>query len=191
MRTAAVILAAGASTRFGSRKQDLRINGRRMIDILAGTAVDAGLDPVIAVVPPGFSVPPSVTAIFNGVPEEGISRSLRLGLEAVPVESEAALILLGDEPLVEPGTLREVVNASEADGTVVATRSGDRIGPPVLLRRGAFELVDRTHGDEGLGRMLRSMPGLEVVDLPRRPLDVDTEADLDALCASWPERPDR
>lgn len=190
MRTAAVILAAGASTRFGSRKQDVRINGCRMIDILAATAAGAGLDPVIAVVPPGFSVPPRVVAIFNGVPEEGISRSLRLGLGALPVEAEATLILLGDEPLVDAGTLREVVTASEAGGTVVATRSGDRIGPPVLLRRGAFDLVDRTHGDEGLGQVLRRMPGLVVVDLPRPPLDVDTEPDLDALRASWPERPD-
>ena len=57
MKTAAVILAAGASTRFGSPKQLARIGGRTLLEQVVATARAAGLDPVVAVVPPA-STPP-------------------------------------------------------------------------------------------------------------------------------------
>ena len=82
-----------------------------------------------------------------------------MGLAAVPDGVEAALILLGDEPLIEARTLREVIMAAEAGGAVVATRFGDRIGPPVFLRRGVFDLAGRAVADGGLGPILRPSPG--------------------------------
>jgi CTP:molybdopterin cytidylyltransferase MocA len=191
MRTAAVILAAGASVRFGSRKQDARLAGRRMVDIIAATAAAAGLDPVIAVIPPDFSVQPGLVAVVNADPDVGISRSLRLGIAALPGEAQAAMVLLGDEPLVEATTLRDVLVAGERGAPVVAARSGERIGPPVLLRREAFDLVERLVGDDGLGPLLRAMPELVTIDLRRPPLDVDTVADLDALRESWHDELDR
>jgi len=184
MRTAAVILAAGASTRFGSRKQDVRIRGQRMVDIIAATAVEADLAPVVAVLPPAFEAPAGVVAVTNGAPEAGISRSLQLGFEALPGDVEAAIVLLGDEPLVERGPLLDLVAAAETGARVVAARAGDRIGAPVLLRREAFDLVARTAGDEGLVRLLGELSSLVTVDLPRPPVDVDTRSDLDALSES-------
>lgn len=192
MRTAALILAAGASTRFGVSKQAVRIDGRRMVDIVAATAAEAGLDPLLAVVPPGFDPTPAVTLVRNERPEAGISRSLRLGVDALPDGVGSAVILLGDEPLVDAGILRELAAAGNRGANVVASRFGDRIGPPVFLRRDAFDLVDRAAGDDGLGPLLRdTTPGLVLVDLPERPIDVDTTADFDALVASWPDRPER
>jgi CTP:molybdopterin cytidylyltransferase MocA len=191
MRTAAIILAAGASTRFGARKQEVRIDGRRMVDIVVATAAEAGLDPVLAVIPPGFDVEAPVTPVVNERPEAGISRSLRLGVDALPDEVEAAVILLGDEPLVDAAVLRELTAAGDRGGEVVASRSGDRIGPPVLLRRRAFALVERTAGDDGLRELLRGTAGLVTVALPHSPLDVDTPADLDALLALRREHGDR
>jgi len=191
MRTAAIILAAGVSTRFGSPKQEASIDGRRMVDIIAATAGAAGLDPVLAVVPAGFRVAAGVLPVVNSEPEAGISRSLQLGVRALPDDVAAAVVLLGDEPLVEPEVLLDVIAAGEAGGRVVATRAGARIGPPVLLLREAFDLVERPVGDEGLSRFLRASPDLVTVDLPRPPVDIDTRADLDALLESWPGGPDR
>jgi molybdenum cofactor cytidylyltransferase len=191
MRTAAVILAAGASTRFGSRKQDVRIRGQRMVDIIAATAADAGLAPVVAVLPPAFEAPAGVVAVTNGAPEAGISRSLQLGFEALPGDVEAAIVLLGDEPLVERGPLLDLIAAAETGARVVAARAGDRIGAPVLLRREAFDLVARTAGDEGLVRILGELSSLVTVDLRRPPTDVDTRSDLDALGESWQAGPGR
>ena len=185
-RVAAVILAAGSSTRFGSPKQAVRIGGRSMLDLVAGTAREVGLHPVLAVVPPGLPVPEGVTPVVNLDPAAGISRSLRLGLAAVPEAAGAAMILLGDEPLLPAEALLQVVVAAEGGGSVVAARAGDRLGPPVLLRRDRFHLADAAAGDHGLGRLLRGVPDLMTVALDREPLDVDTPADLDAIAPACP-----
>ena len=181
MKAAAVILAAGASTRFGSPKQLARIGGRTMLEMVAATARDAGLAPIIAVVPPGLAVPDDVVPVVNADPGAGISRSLRLGVDAVPPEVDAAVILLGDEPTVPAAAIAAVLSAAEPGRALVASRSGDRLGPPVLLRRWHFGLASRATGDEGLGPLLRRLPDLVTIDLDEAPLDVDTTADLARL----------
>lgn len=177
MPTAAVILAAGASSRFGSPKTAIRIGGRTMLEIIAAVATDAGLAPVIAVVPPSLAVPAWVVPDVNSVAEAGLSRSLRMGLAAVPHEADAAVVLLGDEPGLTVEAIRAVL---EATGDVVATRAGDRLGAPVLLRRERFGLADAAVGDDGLGPILRRLPGLTTVAMDTQLADIDTPADLTA-----------
>ncbi len=157
-----------------------------MLQMVADAAQEAGLAHVLAVVPPGLGVPDGVTPVVNADPAAGISRSLRLGLAAVPADLDAAVILLGDEPLLEADTLLEVALAGEAGASVVATRSGDRLGPPVLLRRSAFALVERAAGDAGLGSLLRDLPDLMVVGIETPPVDVDTPSDLDRIAPACP-----
>lgn len=182
MQVAAVILAAGASTRFGSPKQLVRIGGRTMLEIVVATAYEAGLRPVVAVVPDGIAVPPVAVPVINGDPGAGLSRSLRLGLAAVPSEASGAVILLGDEPTLRAGDIRAVVDAAErAPRKIVASRAGDRIGPPVLLPREQFRLAEAAAGDHGLGHLMSDHPALILVDLPETPIDVDTPADLERL----------
>lgn len=186
MQVAAVILAAGASTRFGSPKQRVRIGGRTMLDMVAAAAREVGLDPVVAVVPPDLDVPPDVVRSVNAEPEAGISRSLRLGLDAVPPGVEAAVILLGDEPMVDAGDLLELMVLAESGAEIVATRAGERIGPPVLLARSRFGLADDAVGDQGLGPLLRSQPDLRTVEAARTPRDIDTPNDLAAATEVCP-----
>jgi molybdenum cofactor cytidylyltransferase len=182
MQIAAVILAAGASTRFGSPKQLARIGGRTMLEIVVVTAHEAGLRPVVAVVPPGMAVPPIAVPEVNDDPAAGLSRSLRLGLAAVPPDAAAAVILLGDEPMLRPEDIRAVVDAAmRAPRGIVAARAGDRIGPPVLLPRGQFGLAESAQGDHGLGRLIADHPAVTLVDLPEVPIDVDTTADVERL----------
>jgi CTP:molybdopterin cytidylyltransferase MocA len=184
MQVAAVILAAGASTRFGSPKQLARIGGKTLLEAVASVAHRAGLRPVIAVVPPRLVVPADVVPALNDAPEEGMSHSLRLGLAAVPVEADAAVILLGDQPTLAVETVRAVVGAARGDRLVVAARADGRIGPPVLLMRGSFALAEGARGDEGLRSILAQHGDLvTTVDVDRHPRDVDTPADLAALDA--------
>ncbi len=189
MQAAAVILAAGASTRFGSPKQLALIDSRRMLDIVAATAAAAGLRPVLAVVPPKLDVPDDVVPVINDRPQEGISRSIRLGLAAVPVEVGAAVILLGDEPLLTIAAISDVVAAAADGAGIVATRAGDRLGPPVLMRRDRFTLADAAHGDEGLGTLLKGEAGIVEVDAQQEPVDIDTPADLERMARA--RSPDR
>ena len=149
-----------------------------MLDIIAAVATDAGLAPVIAVVPPGIPVPAFVVPAVNPDTEAGISRSLRVGLAAVPHDAGAAVVLLGDEPGLTVEAIRAVLGAT---GDVIATRAGDRLGPPVLLRRERFGLADAAVGDEGLGQILRGLPDVVVVTMGTPLVDIDTPADLSAL----------
>ncbi|MBA2263135.1 MAG: nucleotidyltransferase family protein [Chloroflexi bacterium] len=182
MQIAAVILAAGAATRFGSPKQLARIGHRTVLEMVADVALLAGLQPVIAVVPPGIAVPATVVPEINDAPSDGLSRSLRIGLAAVPVEVDAAVILLGDQPTMAPATIRLILGAAGDDRPVVAASATGRIGPPILLRREAFALADEVTGDEGLHSILSRHPDLvTVVEVGEHVPDVDTREDLASL----------
>jgi CTP:molybdopterin cytidylyltransferase MocA len=187
MRTAAVILAAGASSRFGSAKQLARIGPETMLAAVVKIARDAGLHPIIAVVPPGLPVPSDAVPEINDDPAAGLSRSLRLGLAAVPPEgSDAAVVLLGDQPTLDPGVVRRLLE--EGDGAPVAAAWAEgRIGPPVLLRRSAFGLADDADGDEGLRRVLDAHPEAVVkVPVGAHAPDVDVPGDLDRIAPVCP-----
>ncbi|MDQ3690420.1 MAG: nucleotidyltransferase family protein, partial [Chloroflexota bacterium] len=182
MKTAAVILAAGASTRFGSPKQLAPIGNTTMLEAVVAVARNAGLDLVIAVTPPGLVVSPGVVPVINDAPEDGLSRSLRIGLAAVPADVDAALILLGDQPTVAFSTVRAVLANAGTGPPMVAARADGRLGPPVLLRREAFPTADAVAGDEGLRTILIEHADLvAAVDIEHHAPDVDTPADLAAL----------
>jgi molybdenum cofactor cytidylyltransferase/nicotine blue oxidoreductase len=183
MQAAAVILAAGGSTRFGSPKQLARLGNRTMLETVVELAHNAGLAPVIAVIRPGITTPASVMPVVNEEPVAGLSRSLRLGLAAVPPKIGAALILLGDQPTVPAGTLRALVEAAALTARpVVASLAEGRLGPPVVLLREAFALADEATGDEGLRRILEAHSDLvSTVEVGEHAPDVDTPADLSAL----------
>lgn len=181
MRTAAVILAAGASTRFGSPKQLATVDGATMLERVVALARASGLSPIIAVLPSSIEPPPGAVAVHNDHAAEGLSRSLRLGIAAVPEDAQAAVILLGDQPTVAARTIAALL-AKGGQLPIVATRSNRHVGPPVLLRREAFGLVEEATGDEGLAPVLARHAELVThLDVPAHAPDVDTPADLEAI----------
>lgn len=181
MQIAAVILAAGASTRYGSPKQAARIGERTMLEAVVAVADAAGLHPVIAVVPSSVAVPRNALSVTNDDPAAGMSQSLRLGLAAVPPDADAAVILLGDQPTVDPSVIGRLLS-DEGARPVVAAHAEGRIGPPVLIRRAAFWLADETVGDTGLAAVLARHPDLvSSVEVGEHPPDVDTPKDLERL----------
>jgi CTP:molybdopterin cytidylyltransferase MocA len=185
MSIAAVILAAGASRRFGSSKAAVRIGSRTMVQVVVDTATAAELSPVLVVAPASVPVPESVTAVRNEAPDRGMSRSLQLGIAAVPPEVEAATVLLADQPTVSVEHLR-ALDARRGGTPVVATRSEGVLGPPVLIEREGFELVARVVGDAGLRDLFRTDPSLVTpVDHATVP-DVDTVADLERITEPCP-----
>jgi CTP:molybdopterin cytidylyltransferase MocA len=185
MSIAAVILAAGASTRFGSAKAAARIGSRSMVEVVADTAVAAGLSPVIVVAPSFLALPDTVEVVVNDAPERGMSRSLRLGIAAVPTDAEAAVVLLADQPTIDVAHLR-ALDGWRGGTPIVVTRAGGVLGPPVLLERDAFAYVDGLTGDVGLRDLLRR-GATEVTAVDHEPLpDVDTADDLHAITEPCP-----
>jgi CTP:molybdopterin cytidylyltransferase MocA len=181
-RVAAVILAAGESRRFGSPKQLAMLDGQTLLQRVTAAARDAQLRPIVAVIPPALApAEADVTVVGNPQPERGMSHSLRLGFAALPDDVNAAVILLGDQPTVEPGLLARLL-AARGTTPFVATRSGGLVMPPVLVERSHFVAVQAAGGDMGLRVMLRESSSLVTSVALAKPLaDVDTVADLLAI----------
>lgn len=177
---AAVVLAAGASSRFGSPKQLASFGGGTMLEAVVGTARRAGLHPVIVVAPTALPLPREAVRVANDDPAAGLSRSLRLGLDAVP-PGAAAMVLLGDQPTVTPAHLARLLAARGSRSIVAAVAEGIP-APPVLLEPEAFVLADRIRGDRGLRDILRAHPeDVAAVAVAHHLPDVDEPSDLDAL----------
>ncbi|MEO8247280.1 MAG: nucleotidyltransferase family protein [Chloroflexota bacterium] len=183
---AAVILAAGESRRFGGAKQLALLDGRSLLEHVLLRAADAGLDPIVAVVPVWLTRPRDWTDarlrwVRNPHPGRGMSHSLQLGFAALPPACEAAVILLGDQPTMPPERIAAVV-AGRGERPIVATHVGGRPAPPVLVERSHFAVIGQAVGDAGLRDLLAAHPEWVVaITVPGHVPDIDTPADLDGL----------
>jgi molybdenum cofactor cytidylyltransferase len=182
-RVGAVILAAGASRRYGSPKQLLVVEGRTLLEHALDAADGADLSPVVAVVPVWLSRPAQLDDdrlrwIRNPFPERGLSLSLRLAFDALGDDVEAAVILLGDQPRVAASTIAALLDARGSEPLVAASAQGV-LAPPVIVERSQFGLVSGLTGDIGLRQILAANPDLvRVVEVAAHPPDVDVPDDL-------------
>jgi CTP:molybdopterin cytidylyltransferase MocA len=197
---AAIVLAAGAGSRFGGGKLLARIDGRPILQHVLDRLSDAGLEEVIVVLgEDAEAIEQAIDwrrerRIRNAHPSRGLSSSVRAGIEALDGAVEGALIVLGDQPLVSVEAIRSLLAepADTARPIVVPTYAGDGGRNPAFLGRDAFGLASEATGDRGLGPFIAAHPELvrEVpVDVPAGNPDVDTRSDLVALLeASWAAR---
>ncbi len=160
----AVILAAGASTRFGSPKQRLLLE-----PVLERVRAARSLGEIVVVLG-AHEVETDARVVQCADWEVGPGASLRCGLAALSPEAEAAVVLLGDGPELAPEAIDRVVAAWHGDPVLAASYAGVR-GHPVLIARSAWVSVP----DEG-ARALE--PRLVPCDDLGYPGDVDTADDL-------------
>jgi CTP:molybdopterin cytidylyltransferase MocA len=127
--------------------------------------------------------------VINERPGDGLSSSLRIGLDAAAEDAgvEAVLVVLGDQPAIRPVTIRAVLEAAEANPFlfVRARHAADGAPNPVLVRRAAWAMAAGMSGDRGLAPLLAARPELvlEVTVEGANP-DVDTPADLATIASS-------
>lgn len=193
-RIAAVVLAAGRSTRFdGGSKLLEPFAGRAMALNPVFSAKEAGLSPIIVTV--GAQADALATLLQTDAPfaeiarltdpGAGMSDSLRAGL-AKAAGADAALILLADMPMVDATLIAAVTSAwRKGDAAVAPIHQGKR-GHPVLLSAERFHLVDSLSGDRGLGAVLEDLR-LVPVETSACLLDIDTRADLTSARAALPD----
>ena len=199
MTTAAVVLAAGAGSRFGGGKLRALLEGRPIVAHVVDAARVAGLDPIVVVVSPTGELDDlelgAIRRVVNPDPAGGLSGSVRLGLRALALDDgvDAAVILPGDQPRVRAaviGTLLAALDASPATPFVVPRYAGDRNSNPVVARRSIWRLADELAGDRGFGPVLTAHPELvHVVMVSGANPDVATIADLAAILElAWADR---
>jgi molybdenum cofactor cytidylyltransferase len=187
---AALVLAAGRSTRFGPENKLLApINGQPMLAHVLDHVRQAGIEPVFVVTGHEAGavralVAERATCIANAAYAEGLSTSLRVGLAALPDTIGAVLILLGDMPRVRPETLRKLVaTARMSSAKALVPVFEGRWGNPVLVRRTLFPSLSLLHGDQGARKLLeaaRESIDEVPVDDPGILADFDTRAALEA-----------
>jgi CTP:molybdopterin cytidylyltransferase MocA len=176
--TAAIILAAGASLRLGTPKQLVRLGEETLLERTARVALEAGLSPVLGIVPPNLRIEPSpggMTLVVNQQAAEGMASSIRAGLRALDpsVTISGAIILACDQPAVTAGHLREL---AKHPGEVVASAYARRKGIPAYFPSAVFPLLLALRGDVGARDLIQNA---RAVALPGGELDIDTIEDLD------------
>jgi CTP:molybdopterin cytidylyltransferase MocA len=187
----AIVLAAGAGSRFGGGKLLAPFRGRPLIEASLANLADAPVDETVVVVGDDAGrlratcEPYGVAVVENPDWARGQSTSVRAGLEALGPQARAAVVLLADQPLVGASAVRRLVGAFEGGAEVAVATYGGRPRNPVLFSRGVWPaLAAELSGDEGARPFLRRHPEL-VVRVPcdgvGDPADVDTAEDLRRL----------
>ena len=194
-RVAAVLLAAGRSTRMGAvNKMLAEIGGKSLVRIAAEQAIASRAQPVIVVT--GHERE-RVEAALKGLPvrlvhnpnfSEGLGTSLKTGIASVPQEADAAIVCLADMPQVDAALINRLIAAFDPErGALVVLPSIDgRRGNPVVWSRRFFHDLMSIQGDIG-ARYLIGNYAEAVVEVPvsgdAALTDVDTPESLSAVKA--------
>ena len=181
--TAAVILAAGSGRRMGGPKALLVLDGETLLQRALRLAGAAGCAPLVAVVgdwDPG-PLPPEVHLVCNPNTAEGMASSLRLGIAALPPETEEALLLTVDQPAVEAKLLQELLALAAANpGRPAACAYAGTLGIPAVVPRRLFPDLLTLRGDRGAKAILLKEETASL-PFPGGEADLDTPSDLEGL----------
>jgi len=192
-RVAAVVLAAGRSTRMGAiNKMLAEIGGKPLVRIAAEQAVASHAKPVIVVT--GHERE-KVEAALKGLPvrnvhnpdyAEGLGTSLKAGIAAVPEDADAAIVCLGDMPQVDAALIDRLIGAldPERGALIVVPTIDGRRGNPVVWSRRFFHDLMSIQGDIGARHLIGSYAEAvaEVAVTGAAALtDVDTPESLSAV----------
>ena len=202
----AVVLAAGSSSRMGgSQKLVLEFDGRPMVRHAIEAASEGGCHQVVVVYAADDvkeAVDGAADLVFNPDAARGMSTSLRTGLRALRSDMEAALVMLGDQPLVgsravsallrswrREGARPAVAMSASAEPDVRTPKRKPRWTPPVVLSRELWPELEALDGDEGARRVLDEHPELlDIVPAGGRPDDIDTPGDYAKIVRLFPRK---
>ena len=182
----AVVLAAGASTRFGSPKQLVRVAGRPLLHSalaraadVAGSAVSVVLGAHAAELTPLLTHSQALIVI-NRDWREGIASSIRAGVSRLPPSCNAVLLMLADQAAVTAEDLKRLVSAwRRQPDYIVAARYGMTTGVPAVFPRSVFSDLAALRGDTGARALLQRNPDRVVrVPMASAAIDIDTPEDL-------------
>ena len=181
--TILILLAAGRSTRFP--------DGNKLEAEFLGKPVGCHVAVALASVPfkerlvvtDGGSLPfDGYRVLHNEHPEDGLARSVRIGVECAKAEgAQAVLIALADMPRVTAAHIYRLLDTADGDDAVVASSDGVAPKPPALFGKGRFDFLLSMSGDEGARDLVRA--GKHVVTSPAELIDIDTPEDLERLRA--------
>jgi molybdenum cofactor cytidylyltransferase len=193
--TAGIILAAGASTRFGEPKQLLRLKDKCLIEWVLDAALKSELNRIVLVL--GYAHQKILRSLgeklqhskllvtINPQYEKGQSLSLQNGLSKVKDDYPAVMFLLGDQPMLNATTINVLLERFWADqkDICVPIYRGKRKTPAIFRRRLYTRLMD-IKGDIGARQLIDDNPDRVLTVEMEDPIcffDVDTRQDFERL----------
>jgi molybdenum cofactor cytidylyltransferase len=190
----AVVLAAGGSSRMGTTKQLVCIEGKSLVARAADAALRSGADPVVVVVGADAArvraevafLP--ILSVLNSQWATGLASSIRVGigalLEAEP-ELDAVLVTPCDQPALSAEVISRLTDLHRSTGRIAAARYDGRNGAPAVFGRADFGALAGLTGDAGARRLLNSDSGnVASAEMPELGSDLDTPADYTAWVSS-------
>ncbi len=193
---AAIVLAAGASRRFGAQKLLAELHGKPVIRWTVEHMLDAEVNDVVVVLGrdrdkvrealEGLDV----RFVVNEQFASGLSASMRTGVQALTADTKAVVIALGDQPTVGCDVVDTLVERYRQTGKpIVAPDYRGMRGNPVLFDASLFSELEAVRGDFGAREVIARDPlrvACACVDCDP-PEDVDTEEELERLAEKWEE----
>ena len=184
-----VVLAAGASRRFGSPKQLARHQGVTLLEGAAARAVALGAGPVTVVLGSGAQ---ALTALLRHSPasvrinrdwEEGMASALRLIAREVDGRCDGLLVTLVDQPAVTVADLQRLHQTwLTHPQSIVAAAYNATVGVPAIFPAACLGELRALRGETGARSVLqRHLGALHRVPMPGAALDVDVPQDLQRL----------
>jgi len=187
------VLAAGASSRFGSPKALAKLDTATLLELalrraraVVGEDFTVVLGAQADTIRATLNLPESQIVVHDAW-DRGLAESLKYGVSQVPAPSSAALILLMDQPAVSTADLNTLIAAWQArpETAAAAYYAGD-IGAPCVLPRTLFAPLRDLHGDRGAKPLLHRLAEVTRVPMPSAEFDIDTRDDLARAAALAP-----
>jgi len=190
-RVSGLVLAAGGSSRLGQPKQLLPFGDATLLDHTLGVARACGFDQLVCVLGGGARDVRArvdlsgIEVVVNEVFGSGCSSSIAASLDVI--DGDVLVLMLGDQPGVEPASVRALV-ARRGDAPLAVCRYEDGRGHPFAFARSVFGELAALHGDKGVWKLL-DRAGDAVAEVPVSgpiPPDVDTWEDYEAALTRLP-----
>lgn len=192
MRVAAIVLAAGGSTRFGKPKQLARFRGETFVSRIVKAAIEAGCDPVVVVTGEDSAQIESglkglaVRIAVNPDWPTGLASSIRSGIGNAmdgATDLGAALLVTCDQPFLDGAVITQLIQLHLTSGKPIAASAyAGTFGIPALFDRSCFPDLLQLNGDNGAKKIIVGRPHDVVsLDFPAGRIDIDTVADYEKL----------
>ncbi len=183
MQTGCILLAAGAGARFGGNKLKAPVAGRPFAEYILSNLPADRLDKCVIVAADAellhMAAEHGISGVINDQPEKGVSRSIRMGLQAIgPVD--ACMFCVCDQPLLTRETICGMLE-TYVPGTILALSCDGKRGNPVLFPSSLLSELNALGPDESGKNVIHAHPGLlrlyEISD-PAQLADIDTREQL-------------
>ena len=182
----AIILAAGGSRRFGGIKQLLEFDGKSLLKRAVETANKAlnyRVKLVLGIKPnklqrevDGYDI----EVVNNRNWENGISSSIKAGINTLPENCKAVLIILCDQPLINESHLQMLIETwKQNNEKIIVSTFADTVGVPAIFPRKFFTALLDLKGDYGAKVVIEKNLDMVIpVPIPEAGIDIDTQEDV-------------